>query len=126
MSQTGTNNRRAGRIYLKIDGVLHDAKGSFSYNIGQDKRDGIVGADGIHGYKETPQIPFIEGAVTDRGDLDLEALAKQDNVTVTLELVNGKTIVLANAWFAGEATVTTDEAEIAVRWESRSPATESV
>lgn len=126
MSQAGTNNRRAGRIYLKIDGVLHDAKGSFSYNIGQDKRDGIVGADGIHGYKETPQSPFIEGAVTDRGDLDLEALTKQDNVTVTLELVNGKTIVLANAWFAGEATVTTDEAEIAVRWESRSPATESV
>jgi len=126
MSQAGTNNRRAGRIYLKIDGVLHDAKGSFSYNIGQDKRDGIVGADGIHGYKETPQIPFIEGAITDRSDLDLEALVKQDNVTVTLELVNGKTIVLANAWFAGEATVTTDEAEIAVRWESRSPATESV
>lgn len=125
MSQTGTNNRRAGRIYLKIDGALHDAKGSFSYNLGRDKRDAIVGADGIHGYKETPQIAFIEGAVTDRGDMDLEAMAMQDNVTVTLELVNGKTIVLANAWFAGEGTVTTEEAEITVRWESRSPATES-
>jgi hypothetical protein len=125
MSQTSSNNRRAGRIFLKIDGVLHDAKGSFSYNLGRDKRDGIVGADGIHGYKETPQIPFIEGAITDRGDLDLEALARQDNVTVTLDLVNGKTIVLANAWFAGEATVTTEEAEISVRWESRSPAVES-
>lgn len=127
MSQaTGTNNRRAGRIYLKVDGILHDAKGSFSYNIGQDKRDPIIGADGVHGYKETPQVAYIEGALTDRGDLDLEALAKQDNVTVTLELVNGKTIVLPNAWFAGEATVTTDEAEISVRWESRSPATESI
>ena len=125
MSQTGSNNRRAGRVYLKIDGALHDAKGSFSYNLGRDKRDGIVGADGIHGYKETPQIPYIEGAITDRGDLDLDALARQDNVTVTLELVNGKTIVLANAWYAGEGTVTTGEAEIAVRWESRSPAVES-
>jgi hypothetical protein len=125
MSQTGTNNRRAGRIYLKIDGVLHDAKGSFSYNLGQDKRDGIIGADGVHGYKETPQIPFIEGAVTDASELDLEALTGQDNVTVTLELVNDKTIVLSNAWFAGEGTVTTEEAEIAVRWESRIPAVES-
>jgi hypothetical protein len=121
----GTNNRRAGRVFLKVDGALFDAKGSFSYNLGQDKRDGIIGADGIHGYKETPQIPYIEGAVTDRGDLDLEAVSRQDNVTVTLELVNGKTIVLANAWFAGEGTVTTEEGEITVRWESRTPAIES-
>jgi hypothetical protein len=122
----GTNNRRAGRIFLKIDGDLYDAKGGFTYNLGRDKRDGIVGADGIHGYKETPQIPFIEGAITDRGDLDLEKLALQDNVTVTLELVNGKTIVLSNAWFAGEGGVSTEEAEISVRWESRKPAVESV
>lgn len=125
MSQSATNNRRAGRIYLKTDGALQDAKGSFSYNLGYDKRDAIVGSDGIHGYKETPQIAFIEGVVTDRGDLALESLATQDNVTVTLELVNGKTIVLANAWFAGEATVTTEEAEITVRWESRSKGVES-
>jgi hypothetical protein len=121
----GTNNRRAGRVFLKVDGELFDAKGSFSYNLGQDKRDGIIGADGIHGYKETPQIPYIEGAITDRGDLDLEKVCLQDNVTVTLELVSGKTIVLANAWFSGEGTVTTEEAEIAVRWESRTPAVES-
>ena len=121
----GTNNRRAGRVFLKVDGALFDAKGSFSYNLGQDKRDGIVGADGIHGYKETPQIPYIEGAITDRGDLDLEKVCLQDNVTVTLELVSGKTIVLSNAWFAGEGAVTTEEAEITVRWESRIPAIES-
>ena len=48
-----------------------------------------------------------------------------DNVTVTLELIHGKTIVLANAWYAGEGTVTTEEAEIAVRWESRIPTVES-
>jgi predicted heme/steroid binding protein len=59
-------NRRAGRIYFKVDGTQYDAKGSFSYNLGADKRDGIVGADGVHGYKAMPQVPFIEGAVTDR------------------------------------------------------------
>ena len=125
MAGLGSNNRRAGRVYLKIDGALYDAKGSFSYNLGHDKREGIVGADGIHGYKETPQLPFIEGVITDRGDIDLEALTTADNVTVTLELVNGKTIVLANAWFAGEGGITTEDAEIAVRLESRTPAVES-
>jgi hypothetical protein len=119
------NNRRAGRIYLKVDGELFDAKGSFSYNLGHDKREALIGADGVHGYKETPQVAFIEGAITDRTDLDMESLAKQDKVTVTLELAYGKTVVLANAWFAGEGAVSTGEAEIAVRWESRTPAKES-
>lgn len=120
-----SNNRRAGRIWLKVDGVQLDAKGSFSYNLGHPKRDAIIGADRIHGYKETNQVPYIEGAITDASDFDLAKLAKQDGVTVTLELNNGKVVVLSDAWFAGEGTVTTDEAEIMVRWESRTPAVES-
>lgn len=90
-------NRRAGRIYFKVDGTQYDAKGSFSYNLGADKRDGIVGADGVHGYKAMPQVPFIEGAVTDRPDMDLKSVLELDGVTVTLELANSKTIVLRNA-----------------------------
>lgn len=117
-------NRRAGIIYLKIDGALQEAKGSFSYNLGHPKRDGIVGADGIHGYKETPQIPFIEGAITDSSQINLEKLVLLDEVTVHLELNNGKTVVLSNAWFAGEGTPTTEEAEIPVRFESRKPGQE--
>lgn len=115
----GTNNRRAGRVYLKIDGTQYDAKGEFTYNLGNDLREAIIGADGVHGYKETPQVAFIEGAFTDRSDIDVDTLQQADNITVTLELVNGKTIVLSNAWFAGEGSITTGEAEISVRFESR-------
>lgn len=120
-----SNNRRAGRIFIKVDGAMQDAKGSFSYNLGHPKREAIIGADRVHGYKETVQTAYIEGAITDRKDLDLEALAKQDGVTVTLELNNGKTIVLSDAWYAGEGTATTEEAEIAVRWESAREAQEN-
>ena len=118
------NNRRAGIVYVKIDGALQEAKGSFSYGLGIPKRDPIIGADGVHGFKETPTVAFIEGAITDSPDLALADFQQQDGVTVTLELNNGKTIVLADAWFAAEGTVTTDEAEIPARWESRKPATE--
>ncbi len=121
----GSNNRRAGRVYLKVDGTQYDAKGDFSYNLGNDNREAIIGADGVHGYKETPQVAYIEGAITDRADIDLDRLTQADNVTVTLELVSGKTIVLANAWFAGEGGVTTGEAEVAVRFESRRKAVEN-
>lgn len=110
-------NRRAGKIFFKIDGELQEAKGEFTYNLGQPKREGIIGSDSIHGYKETPQIPFIEGAITDRTSLDLARLCQLDDVTVTLELNNAKTIVLRNAWFAGDGTGKTGEAEIAVRFE---------
>ena len=125
MSQASSNNRRAGTIYVKVDGAQKEAKGDYSYNLGKPKREAIIGADGVHGYKETPQVAFIEGAITDSKDLDLAKLAEQDNVTVTLELNNGKTVVLPDAWFASEATVTTGEAEIPVRWESRKQAVES-
>lgn len=111
------DQRRAGLIQLKVNGEIQDAKGNFSYNLGRPRREAMPGADGIHGYKEMPQVAFVEGAITDRGTLDVAALATGRNVTVTLELANGKLIVLRDAWFAGEGTASTEEAEIAVRWE---------
>lgn len=114
-----TPNRRAGIIYLKIDGVLQEAKGEFTYNLGLPKREGIVGADAVHGFKETVQVPYIEGAITDRADLSLKTFQTLDGVTVTLELNNGKTITLRDAWYAGDGNVKTGEAEIAVRFEGK-------
>ncbi len=111
------DQRRAGLIQLQVNGEIQDAKGSFSYNLGRPKRDAIIGSDAVHGFRETPQIAFIEGAITDRGTLDLDALASGKDLTVSLLLGNGKMIVLRDAWFAGEGTGTTEEAEIAVRWE---------
>jgi len=110
-------NRRAGKVYLKIDGVQYSAKGSFTYNLGGEKREGIVGADGIHGYKSTPKIPFIEGEITDSSDLDLGKLTELDGVTVTLELANGKVVVLSDGWYAADGDVGTDDANIQVRFE---------
>lgn len=115
-----SKNRRGGTLSLTVNGVRQDAKGNFSYNLGQPKREGIVGADGVHGYKESPQIPFVEGEITDRGDLDVAALVGTTDATVTLAVANGKTVVLRNAWFAGEGTVQTEEGNIAVRFEGLS------
>lgn len=112
--------RRGGLIFVKANGEQLDAKGSWSYNLGRPKRDAIVGADGVHGYKEVPQIAFIEGEITDRGTLDLEALVALKDATITLELANEKVVVLREAWFAGEGTGSTDEANIAVRFEGLS------
>lgn len=111
------NQRRAGLIEIKVNGEIQDAKGSFSYNLGRVKRDAIVGSDAPHGYRETPQVPFIEGVITDRGNLDLAALVTGRDLTISLTLGNDKMIMLREAWFAGEGTASSEEAEIPVRWE---------
>ncbi|SFW54206.1 Phage tail tube protein [Pseudomonas sp. NFACC09-4] len=113
-------NRIGGTIALKVNGDIYFAKGNFTYNIGKPKREGVVGADVVHGYKETPQIPFVEGEITDRNELSLEDLVTLDDATITLELANGKVITLSEAWYAGEGTGNTEEGNIACRFEGMS------
>ena len=116
-------NLIGGRIELSIDGEVYDAKGDFTYNLGADKREGVVGSDGVHGFKSSPQLPFIEGAITDRGTLDLSSvlrLGEEGDVTATLALANGKTVVLRSAWYAGDGNVTTAEGEVQLRLEGLS------
>lgn len=110
-------NRIGGIIALKVNGDIYFAKGNFTYNLGKPKREGVVGADAVHGYKETPQVPFIEGEITDRNELSLEDLVTLDEATITLELANGKVIALSEAWYAGEGTGNTEEGNIACRFE---------
>jgi hypothetical protein len=110
-------NRRSGTLYFKVDGAPYSAKGSFTYNLGASKREAIVGADAVHGYKEMPQTPFVEGEITDSADLDVKTLLNLDGVTVTLELANGKVILLRDAWYAGDGNIGTEEANIQIRFE---------
>lgn len=114
------SQRRAGLIQLQIDGMIYSAKGNFTYNLGLPKREAIVGADGVHGYKETPQVPFIEGEITDWATLELAQLVATADATVTLKLANEKTINLQHAWYAGDGTGNTEEANIGVRFEGAS------
>ena len=111
--------RRGGIISLQVNAQVYDAKGAFTYNLGRPKREAIVGADGMHGYKETPQPGFVEGELTDRLDFDLDALTKLDGATVTLELANGKVIVLRDAYYAGDGEGSTEEGNLKVRFEGK-------
>lgn len=115
-----SDQRVGGTIYLTVNGETLNAKGSFTYNLGSPKRDGIAGADRVHGYTEKPQVPYIEGAITDRRNLSIRAILDLTDGSVVLELATGKAVILRNAWFAGEGEGTSEEGEIAVRWEGMS------
>ena len=114
------DNRRAGTLFVKVDGKQYDAKGNFTYNAGQPKREGLVGPDGVHGYKELPQVPFIEGEITDSNNIDLLNLTNLKDVTCTLELATGKVFVLRDAWYSADGDVGTEEGNVQVRFEGMS------
>jgi len=111
------NRRVGGILFLKIDGELFQAKGEFTYNVNPVKRESVVGQDTVHGFKEEPKALFIEGAITDSDELDLQGFQAIRDATVTLEVANGKTIVLREAFYAADGDVTSSEGEIQVRFE---------
>lgn len=115
-----SKNRIGGLISVKVNGDMLYAKGNFTYNLGIPKKEGVVGADRTHGFKETPQIAYIEGEITDRQELNLGTLQGTVDATITLELANGKVIVLRNAWYASEGTGNTEEGNIECRFEAMS------
>lgn len=110
---------RGGIIRLTVDGILFECKGDFTANIGAPKREAIIGSDGVHGFKETPQVAYIEGKFTDRGGLSITALLAMTDQTVYMQLANGKSIVLSHAWYAADGNIGTGEGEIDARFEAR-------
>lgn len=111
------NQRIAGIIQVQVNGQVFDAKGNFTTNLGRPLREAIVGSDRVHGFKETPQVAFVEGEFTDRGNLDRAALVSLVEATVTVKFNNGKLFVLRDAWYAGDGTSNTEESNMAVRFE---------
>lgn len=113
------NNIRGGIAYLQVDGKLLELKGNWTYNFGFPKRTPIVGTSTVHGFSEKPQPPFLEGAITDSAGLSASELMNIRDATITLKLANGKTGVWRNGWWAGDGNITTEEGEIAARFEAR-------
>lgn len=112
--------RIGGVIQVQIDGEIYDAKGDFTYNLGRNKRESVLGADRLHGFKETPQVASLEGKITDRQTLNVSTLLELKDATVTLTLANGKTVVFRNAFYAGDGNIGTGEGEIDFRIEAAS------
>ncbi len=47
------SQRRGGLLQLQVNGGIYDAKGAYSYNLGRPKREPVIGADGVHGFRRS-------------------------------------------------------------------------
>lgn len=102
MVATDTKNRVGGTVFVKIDGVQVKARGTWTLDPGEPKREAVVGTDGVHGYSETPKAPKLTGEVTPD---DARKLARVTNQTITVEWGNGKADALRGAFFSGDGEI---------------------
>jgi hypothetical protein len=109
--------RIAGVAFIYVDGRQYPLRGNLTVSIDTLTRTGVAGMDGVHGFTETPRVPFIEGDFSDLGGLSLLALQAMDDVTVTVELANGKVYVLRNAWTSTAREFKGAEGQATVRFE---------
>ena len=113
-------NRLAGVATISVDGKNFMLTGDLAYGVSSISRETLIGQDRVHGYSEKPYAGFISGTIRDSGGLSVANLNAMTNVTVVLELANGKTIVGRNMWTVDAQEVKTPDAAIDVKWESAS------
>jgi hypothetical protein len=106
-----------GVAFLKVDGYQYMLRGDLAVSFDAFERKGIAGQDGVHGYTETPRVPYLSAKITDTGGLSLQALARVTDATVTVELANGKIYLLRNAWAAEARELNTQDGSLEVRFE---------
>jgi len=110
-------NRVAGTAYLTVDGVSYALAGDLEYNPSIVARESVIGQDGVHGYKETPMAPHISGSIRDMNGLSIAELNAMTNVTVVLQLANGKLVVGRNMWTVESQTGKSGDGTVEVKWE---------
>ncbi|PCJ55875.1 MAG: phage tail protein [Planctomycetota bacterium] len=107
-----------GIINVQIDGVNLRARGEWTYGLGIPKNEAVEDINGIRGFKNSAQVAFVEGEITDAREFDHISFASITDATITLKLANGKVLVWREAWHAGESVGNTGEGTIGCRFES--------
>ncbi len=111
------SKRIAGKFELKSNGFELSCKGDFSCNLGADKREGMVDSRKVIGYSAKPQVPFIEGSISDFDDFSVTDFLNTTGATITIKAGNGKTFMLEDAWYAGEGDISLEKGEVQCRFE---------
>jgi hypothetical protein len=113
-------NRLAGTAYLSLDGVSVQLVGEFSWKPSTPTREALLGEDGFHGYSEKPAVGEIKAKLRDSGNVSVTQLGKAVDITVTVLLANGKTVVGRDMFVTEQPTVSTDDATIDMTWQGAS------
>lgn len=107
-----------GVLEFKVRGEPLELEASLTVSPGSIIREGMAGATGGGGYKETWKIPFIEGTLIDVPEgfssKDLETITDE---TVIARLRNGRTYTLYHAWSTQAPDIAAVDGTMPIRFE---------
>jgi hypothetical protein len=110
----------AGQLFITINGKTTNAVGSFTLNLGANKREGLAGPDRVHGYKEMPQVPGGKGEIRDSNSVRIVSeILNMTDATIVAKVANGKKYMYKNAWYSGDGDLDTEEGKIQFEWQSK-------
>ena len=113
-----TSRRIAGTAYLTVDGVSYTLQSGLNWSPSQVTRETQMSMDADAGYIEKPMQGFIEGVLRDGKAVTVRDFNAMTNVTVMVELANGKLVVGRNMWTVQAQEVDSEAGTFKVRWES--------
>lgn len=111
------NRRIGGTAYVKSDGKSFTVQGNLKLNMSAFSREGIAGMDGVHGYKETPTVPYISFDASYTASTDIETIHATTDATIQVELANGHVYLLSEAWFSGDLEIDGAEGKLGLKFE---------
>jgi len=106
----------SGMAYLKIDGQNYSTNGEFESTIQNTKNTPIVDESGNIHYSEAKQVSTISGNLYTTPELDVQTIVDATDTVVQVEFKNGKTALLNQAMFTGDATVSATDGTLAVEF----------
>ncbi len=107
---------QVGVVSVRVNGDVLRLRGNVTYSLAGLVREAIEGPVGLAGFKVMGMAPFVEIESIDASDVDLAALQDLQDVTVTVQLRNAKTIVLNGASVVGNVEVSSEDGGFTVRF----------
>ncbi len=106
----------AGTAYMSLDGQRVQLAGEYTWKPSTDTREPLLGMDGYHGHKTKPTQGEIHGKVRDSKRVSVKQLGDATDITITVELVNGKVIIGRNMACMEPPEVDAEEGTIDMKW----------
>ena len=114
------SQRIGGLLAIIVDGKTYEARGNFQISGVTVKRTGVAGQDGVHGYIEEPIVPSIKGDWSIGNQLSLVALEAITNATAQVNLANGMSYILVDAWTVSAFVIDAHDGKVMVELEGMS------
>lgn len=106
-----------GRVFIRINGMtIASLPGTAKLNPGGVERSPVTGDFGFLGYTEKPMHSEIECEIAVDGDLDLSALNKTVDATVTFEADSGQAWIMRNAAMASPVNVQSGDGKASIKF----------